>query len=126
MIKVDRLDHLVLTVQNVEKTCQFYAKALGIKSVTFGSGSKALCLGAQRIKLQQRGQESEPKAGTATPGSGDFCFITQTDLEQVVQHLVSCNIEVIDGPIRRSGTNGPMTSIYFRDPDLNLVQVSAY
>ncbi len=126
MIAVDRLDHFVLTVKSVEDTCRFYDSVLGIKSFSFGAGSKALCLGEQRIQLQQSGREAEPKASLTVPGSGDFCFVTQTDFDVVLKHLERCNVRVIEGPIRRTGSKGAMTSVYFRDPDLNLIELSSY
>jgi len=126
MIKIDRLDHLVLTVWDIEVTCEFYTRVLGMTMETFGQGRKALRFGQQKINLHQAGQEFEPKAGQPTPGSGDLCFITSVPLEQVIDHLRSCGVEIIEGPVPRTGATGPILSVYFRDPDGNLLEISNY
>jgi catechol 2,3-dioxygenase-like lactoylglutathione lyase family enzyme len=123
---IDGIDHLVLTAKDVEATCAFYAKALGMKVVTFGGGRKALSFGAQKINLHQHGKEFEPKAEKPTPGSADLCFVTSDPIADVISHLASCGVEVLEGPVQRTGARGPMTSVYFRDPDLNLIEVSNY
>ena len=125
-MKIDSLDHLVLTVNDIEVTSSFYAKILGMNSITFGSGRKALAFGTQKINLHQQGNEFEPKALRPTPGSADLCFITTTPLSEVVLHLTACNVPVIEGPVERTGTTGPILSVYFRDPDMNLLEVSNY
>jgi catechol 2,3-dioxygenase-like lactoylglutathione lyase family enzyme len=125
-MKIDRLDHLVLTVQNVERTCEFYSRALGMKVVTFGNNRKALLFGRQKINLHEKGKEFEPKAANPTPGSGDLCFITEIPLSQVTQHIRSCGVEIIEGPVGRTGAVGSIESIYLRDPDGNLIEVSNY
>jgi catechol 2,3-dioxygenase-like lactoylglutathione lyase family enzyme len=125
-MKIDRLDHLVLTVTNIEATCAFYSRVMGMEVVSFSEGRKALSFGAQKINLHQHGQEFEPKANQPTPGSGDLCFITQTPLAQVSEHLVSCGVVIIEGPVQRTGAMGAILSLYFRDPDLNLIEVSNY
>ena len=94
--------------------------------VVFGGGRKALSFGAQKINLHQKGKEYEPKALKPTPGSGDLCFITSVPISEVIAHLNSCGIEIIEGPVRRTGAMGPIISVYFRDPDLNLIEVSNY
>jgi len=94
--------------------------------VVFGGGRKALSFGAQKINLHQKGEEYEPKASKPTPGSGDLCFITPVPISEVIAHLNSCGIEIIEGPTRRTGATGPTISVYFRDPDLNLIEVSNY
>jgi len=125
-MKIDRLDHLVLTVADIGVTCEFYSRVLGMKVVTFGNDRKALQLGRQKINLHKRGKEFDPKAANPTPGSGDFCFITQTPLPQVMGHIRSCGVKIIEGPVRRTGAVGPIESIYLRDPDGNLIEVSNY
>jgi catechol 2,3-dioxygenase-like lactoylglutathione lyase family enzyme len=125
-MKVDYLDHLVLTVKSISATCEFYAKVLGMEVVTFGGNRQALAFGAQKINLHEAGKEWEPKAHRPTPGSADLCFITRTPLADVVEHVRQCGVEVIEGPVNRTGATGPITSVYFRDPDLNLIEVSNY
>jgi catechol 2,3-dioxygenase-like lactoylglutathione lyase family enzyme len=123
-MKIDSLDHLVLTVIDVDNAVSFYSKALGMEVVTFGNDRKALSFGSQKINLHQQGKEFEPKAQRPTPGSADLCFLTSTPLQDVLIHLNACGIEVIDGPVQRTGATGPINSVYFRDPDLNLIEVS--
>ena len=125
-MKIDRLDHLVLTVADVTKTCEFYERVLGMETVTFGAGRKALAFGQQKINLHQSGKEFEPKAVRPTPGSADLCFIASTPLAEVVEHVKGEGIAILQGPVRRTGANGPMESVYFRDPDGNLIEVSNY
>jgi len=121
---IDSLDHLVLTVKNIETTSSFYAKALGMEVVTFGNGRKALSFGSQKINLHEHGNEFDPKAGQPAPGSADLCFITSMPLSEVIKHLSSCGVTVIEGPVQRTGATGPILSIYIRDPDMNLIEVS--
>jgi catechol 2,3-dioxygenase-like lactoylglutathione lyase family enzyme len=125
-MNINRLDHLVLTVNDMEATCAFYKRVLGMEVVVFGGGRKALSFGTQKINLHQKGKEYEPKALKPTPGSGDLCFITSVPITEVIAHLNSCKVEIIEGPTRRAGAVGPIISVYFRDPDLNLVEVSSY
>jgi catechol 2,3-dioxygenase-like lactoylglutathione lyase family enzyme len=125
MMNIDRLDHLVLTVRDIEATRAFYRKVLGMKEITF-SGRKALAFGNQKINLHEYGNEFEPKALRPTLGSADLCFITTTPLSEVIEHVHSHGIEILEGPIGRAGAMGPITSIYFRDPDGNLIEVSNY
>lgn len=113
-------------VNDIEATCSFYKRVLGMEVVVFGGGRKALSFGAQKINLHQKGKEYEPKALKPTPGSGDLCFITSVPMSEVIAHLTSCGIEIIEGPVRRTGATGPIISVYFRDPDLNLIEVSNY
>jgi catechol 2,3-dioxygenase-like lactoylglutathione lyase family enzyme len=121
---VDRLDHLVLTVADVEKSCAFYSRVLGMNAVVFGSGRKALAFGRQKINLHAHGREFEPKAERPTPGSADLCFITDVPLTEVVAHLNAQDVRIVDGPVERTGATGSILSIYFRDPDGNLIEVS--
>lgn len=123
-MQIARLDHMVLTVADITTTCDFYARALGMRVVTFGEGRKALAFGSQKINLHQHGREFEPKAHRPTPGSADLCFITETPLDEAVAHLHAAGVDIIEGPVRRTGAQGPILSIYFRDPDANLIEVS--
>ena len=125
-MQIDRLDHLVLTVASIEATCTFYATVLGMQAVTFGNGRRALVFGSQKINLHEAGHEFEPKAARPTPGSADLCFITATPLTQVVEHLRQCRVAILEGPVERTGALGTMLSVYFRDPDQNLIEVSSY
>lgn len=123
-MKLDRIDHFVLTVASVESTCAFYRRALGMEVITFGEGRKALVFGTQKINLHQAGAEFLPKADKPTPGSGDFCLIAATPLEEVMAHLKSLEIPIEEGPVARTGASGPIRSIYLRDPDGNLLEIS--
>jgi catechol 2,3-dioxygenase-like lactoylglutathione lyase family enzyme len=125
-MKIDRLDHLVLTVQNIQVTCDFYSRVLGMKVVTFGNNRKALQFGRQKINLHEWGKEFDPKAVNPTPGSGDLCFITEVPLQEVMGHIRSCGIQIVEGPVTRTGAVGAIESIYLRDPDGNLIEVSNY
>jgi catechol 2,3-dioxygenase-like lactoylglutathione lyase family enzyme len=125
-MKIDSLDHVVLTVKDIDATCKFYAKVLGMEIVTFGENRKALSFGSQKINLQQLGRESTLKAEKPTPGSADVCFITSVALLEVMAHLNLSGVKPIAGPVERNGARGPMMSVYFRDPDMNLIEVSNY
>jgi catechol 2,3-dioxygenase-like lactoylglutathione lyase family enzyme len=125
-MKIERLDHLVLTVADIAKTCEFYEKVLGMETVTFGAGRKALSFGQQKINLHRAGQEFEPKAARPTPGSGDLCFITSTPVAAVILHLKKAGVAIVEGPVPRTGATGPIQSVYFRDPDGNLIEASNY
>ena len=116
----------MLTVENIEATVQFYTQALGMDEVTFGQGRKALGFGNQKFNLHQKGKEFEPKAENPTPGSIDICLITNTPISSVITHLRSLDIKIEEGPVQRTGAQGPITSIYLRDPDRNLIEVSNY
>lgn len=125
-MQINRLDHLVLTVKDIDATCAFYSRVLGMDIITFGEGRKALQFGQQKINLHQQGNEFEPKAEKPTPGSADLCFVTERPLQKVLLHLSECGVEVEEGPVRRTGATGPIESVYFRDPDMNLLEVSNY
>jgi len=125
-MKIIGLDHLVLTVKNIEASCEFYEKVMGMEAVTFGNNRKALLFGSQKINLHQHGEEFDPKAQVPTPGSADLCFITSTSMNEVLSHLASCSIAVLEGPVQRTGAKGKILSVYFRDPDMNLIEVSNY
>lgn len=126
MSMIDRLDHLVLTVKNVEETCDFYGRVLGMEVREFGEGRKALHFGMQKINLHEAGREFEPKARTPLPGSGDLCFISDEPIAKLLEHLRHCKIAVEEGPVARSGAMGPIDSLYIRDPDGNLIELSNY
>lgn len=119
------IDHFVLTVADVEATCAFY-EALGAEVVTFGAGRKALRFGEQKINLHPVENDVDLVAAKPTPGGGDFCLLTETSIEAVENRLRDHDVEIIDGPVERSGAVGPITSVYFRDPDDNLVEVASY
>ena len=123
-MQIDHLDHLVLTVRDMERTCEFYARILGMQVITFAEGRKALRFGKQKINLHQQGKEIDPKAQSPTPGSADLCFLTSLPLEEVITHLQSQNVSVLLGPVERTGATTSLVSIYFRDPDGNLLEVS--
>jgi catechol 2,3-dioxygenase-like lactoylglutathione lyase family enzyme len=122
---IDHLDHLVLTVANIDATVAFYTSALGMELVIF-DGRAALRFGQQKLNLHQAGNEFEPKAAHPTPGSADLCFITKTSLEDVISHLISKGYAIELGPVERTGAVGRMRSIYLRDADSNLVEISNY
>lgn len=124
-ITIDRLDHLVLTVRDIEATCRFYESVLGMQRVHF-SGRVALTFGRQKINLHPAGREYEPKAADPRPGGGDFCLIAATPLEEFIRHLAACGVAIEAGPVPKTGATGPIRSVYFRDPDGNLVEVSNY
>jgi len=124
-ITMDSLDHLVLTVTNIDITVDFYTEVLGMELFTV-DGRKSLSFGEQMIKLQQRGHEVNPKSAHPTPGAGDFCFITSTPIEEVIRQLNEQKVRIEEGPIERNGAMGKMRSIYIRDPDKNLVEISNY
>ena len=123
-MRIDVLDHLVLTVADVGRTRDFYERVLGMESVVFGERRHALAFGAQKINLHEAGREFEPKAAAPTPGSADLCFLTNASVAEVVEHLEVNSVEIIEGPVRRMGATDPITSVYFRDPDGNLLEVS--
>jgi catechol 2,3-dioxygenase-like lactoylglutathione lyase family enzyme len=125
-MKLDRLDHLVLTVRDIEATCQFYSMVLGMDVVTFGSGRRALSFGKQKINLHEAGREIKPHAERPMPGSADLCFISAVPLSGVIDRLRACAVPIIEGPVERPGATGKMRSVYFRDPDQNLIEVSEY
>ncbi|MFC5181444.1 VOC family protein [Actinomadura harenae] len=125
-MRIERLDHLVLTVADIDVTVDFYTRVLGMEAVTFGAGRKALTFGHSRINLHRAGHEFEPKALRPTPGSADLCLITEESLEQVVADFAAHGIEIEEGPVERTGATGPIRSVYVRDPDRNLIEVSVY
>ena len=123
---IERLDHLVLTVVDIARTVDFYQRVLGMRHETFGQGRSALVFGQQKFNLHQAGREFEPKAARPTPGSIDLCLISRWSIDQVLQHLAAQGVAVEEGPVARTGALGPIESVYFRDPDGNLIEVSRY
>ncbi len=126
VLSIERLDHLVLTVADIEATVAFYARVLGMRRVDFGAGRVALGFGRQKINLHRAGHEFEPRSRHPTPGSGDLCLITEASPESVVAHLRACGVAIELGPVERTGATGAIRSVYFRDPDENLIEVSSY
>ena len=123
-MQISHLDHLVLTVNDIEATLVFYSLVLGMKEERFGEGRVALKFGNQKINLHEYGNEFEPKSHQPTPSSADLCFITQTPIEEAIAHVKQCGIEIIQGPVERTGASSQLISIYFRDPELNLIEVA--
>ncbi|MEL6219505.1 MAG: VOC family protein [Pseudomonadota bacterium] len=121
---IQSLDHLVLTVADVDRTVAFYRDHLGMREVAFGEGRRALAFGSQKINLHQAGWEFEPKAERPIPGSADLCFLVSTPVADLAARLEAAGVPVIDGPVPRTGATGPLTSIYLRDPDDNLIELS--
>lgn len=125
-MQIEGLDHLVLTVADVGRTRDFYERVLGMEPVVFGEGRHALAFGSQKINLHEAGREFEPKAAVPTPGSADLCFLTNAPVAEVVEHLRANGVEILEGgPVRRTGATGPIKSVYFRDPDGNLIEVAS-
>lgn len=125
-LQIENLDHLVLTVKNIGKTCDFYAKVLGMRAITVADNRKALVFGGQKINLHEAGREFDPKALCPTPGSADLCFIVKESPAEVLASLRSKGIEVLEGPVKKTGAKGPILSIYLNDPDGNLIEISSY
>jgi len=123
---ISRIDHFVLTVHSLETTCEFYERVLGLKRVDAPGHPTALTFGHQKINIHELQHTFDPKAATPTPGAGDFCLITERALVEVCSHIEACGVVIEVGPIKRTGAQGDMTSLYFRDPDGNLVEVSEY
>ena len=125
-MEISHLDHLVLTVADIEKACDFYNQVLDFEIVSFGNDRKALKFGKQKINLHQVGKEFDPKAKHPTKGSADLCFIAKTPLDMIVKHLNDCSIRIEEGPIQRTGATGNIMSVYIRDLDDNLIEISNY
>jgi len=126
MMRIDRIDHLVLTVVDIERTIAFYVDVLGMTEQTFGSGRRALRFGSSKINLHQRGREFDPKAAAPTPGSADVCLIAAEPIDVIVAELTAHRVAIEDGPVERTGARGPIISVYVRDPDGNLIELSNY
>ena len=125
-MQVQSLDHLVLTVADVETSAIFYARVLGMQRVIFGEGRTALQFGNQKINLHPAAAPLQPHALRPVAGSGDLCFVTLLLLADWLKHLAACGVVLEAGPVARSGALGPMTSLYFRDPDGNLIEIAKY
>lgn len=120
---ISHIDHIVLTVRDIESAAEFYARVLKMEVITFAGTRKALKFGNQKINLQSLGQETRNFAGI---GSGDICLITDMATDALVAHLTSEDVQIVEGPVTKSGATGPITSVYFNDPDGNLIEVSCY
>lgn len=125
-MEVAAIDHIVLTVTDLERTVGFYCRALGMRKEVFGNGRVALRFGRQKINLHPAGREFEPKARAPRPGSADLCFVTAAPLEQALAEVRACGIAIEEGPVDRTGAQGPVRSFYFRDPDGNLIEIASY
>jgi catechol 2,3-dioxygenase-like lactoylglutathione lyase family enzyme len=126
---IDHIDHLVLTTRDKDACIRFYSEVLGMKLEKFRTPTEerlALKFGAQKINLHEWGREFTPRAHVAVPGSLDLCFVSSLPLESVIERLKIANIQIIEGPVAKTGANGPIRSVYVRDPDLNLVEISVY
>ena len=121
---IDHLDHIVLTTARTEQCIDFFTRVLGMTFERFGEGRMALKFGGQKINLHEKGREFEPKATLAAPGTLDICLIATVPLEKVIAKLRSCKISIIEGPVMKTGARGPIRSVYVRDPDGNLVEIS--
>lgn len=125
-MNITNIDHIVMTVKDINVTVHFYESVLGMVKVTFGKDRVALKFGNQKINLHEQGKEFEPNADQPIPGSVDLCFITDTKLEAAMEHVKSKGVQIIDGPVARTGATGSIISFYFRDPDNNLIEVANY
>ena len=125
-MEISHLDHLVLTVKDLQVTVDFYQRVLGMKPIEFGEGRLTLSFGTQKINLHLSGSEFEPKARHVQVGSADLCFITNTPMIEVIAHIKANGIEIEEGPVQRTGATGKIVSVYVRDPDGNLIEVSNY
>lgn len=123
---IDRLDHIVLTTTNIDACIDFYQRVLKMEVITFGEQRYALCFGKQKINIHQYGKEFEPKAHLPVPGALDLCFISDIPLCDVQMHIEQQGVKIIEGPVNRSGATGAIRSIYLRDVDLNLIEISEY
>ena len=125
-MKISHLDHLVLTVDDIDATIEFYTEILGMEATVFGAGRKALTFGTQKINLHQKGKEFEHKAHLPTCGSADLCFVSVTPIEAIKSELTKKGIEIVEGIVERTGAIGKIRSIYVRDPDNNLIELCNY
>ena len=123
-MQINQLDHLVLTVADLNRTVRFYVDILGMKEETFGANRRALIFGRQKINLHLHGAEYDPKAHAPTPGSADLCFLASTTIAQIITELRAKNVALESGPVERVGAAGKLRSIYLRDPDRNLIEIS--
>lgn len=121
---IDHLDHLVLTTINIDACKDFYIRVMGMEMESFGAGRIAFRFGNQKINVHVRGHEFEPNAHLPVPGALDLCFIANVKLEAVIAHLEASRWPIEEGPVQRTGATGPIRSVYVRDPDLNLIEIS--
>jgi catechol 2,3-dioxygenase-like lactoylglutathione lyase family enzyme len=121
---IDRIDHVVLTTRDREGCVRFYRDVLGMTLETFGEGRSALRFGSQKINLHDWGREFTPRAHVAAPGTLDLCFIALVPLEEVMRRLAAAGVKIVEGPVMKTGATGPIRSVYVRDPDLNLIEIS--
>ena len=122
--RIDRIDHIVMTVRNIQASIDFYQRVAGIPAIMFASNRWALVCGDNKINLHEAGKEFEPKADHPTPGAIDICLTTSVPLAEVIEHVRACGVEIFEGPVERTGARGPLLSCYFRDPDGNLIEIS--
>jgi catechol 2,3-dioxygenase-like lactoylglutathione lyase family enzyme len=125
-MEIESIDHLVLTVASIDRTIAFYTGVLGMRAEGFGAGRWALHFGGQKFNLHEAGHEFEPKAAHPAPGAVDICLITRTPIDEVVATLREHDVPIIEGPVDRTGARGRIRSVYFRDPDDNLLEISNY
>jgi catechol 2,3-dioxygenase-like lactoylglutathione lyase family enzyme len=126
---ISHIDHIVLTVEDIPTTIEFYARILGMHAIQFGGSNNqpprtALKFDDQKINLHETGKEFEPRAHAPTSGSADLCLITEESLESAMDYIRACQVEIIEGPVKRTGATGDLLSFYIRDPDLNLIEIS--
>jgi len=124
MLTISHIDHIVLTVKDIPTTLEFYARVLDMYAIQYADDRVALTFGNQKINLHEVGKELSPNADKATPGSADLCLITKVDLDEAMQYVRDCDVEIVEGPVKRSGAQGKLLSFYIRDPDLNLIEIS--
>ena len=125
-ITLDRIDHIVLTVRDIDQTIEFYCNVLGMTEITFGDNRKALKFAKQKINLHPQPSDITPKANQPTPGAMDICFITQSPIDGIIDSLQKHDINIELGPVQRQGAQGNITSVYIRDPDNNLIEIAHY
>jgi len=125
-VRIDRLDHFVLTVADLDATIEFYVSVLGMTHTVFDDGRHALAFGGSKVNLHPAGHEFEPKALHTEPGSADLCFVVDDPIEEVADVLTSAGVHIEEGPVDRAGATGPIRSLYVRDPDQNLIELSNY
>ncbi len=124
MLTISHIDHIVLTVKDIPVTLEFYARVLGMYAIQYADERVALTFGNQKINLHEVGKEVRPNANKATPGSADLCLMTKVDLDDAMKYVRKCDVEIIEGPVKRTGAQGKLLSFYIRDPDLNLIEIS--
>lgn len=121
---LDAIDHVVLTVRDIPASVAFYTRVLGMREVIFGDDRRALAFGRCKLNLHQAGREFEPKAAHPTPGAADLCLLARTSIADISRQLAAQGVAVEAGPVERTGAQGPLLSVYVRDPDGNLIELS--